>query len=74
MVLAQGNSLMQKYGRSIMRLGWWEVHKILAGAQPEGSVIFNSKFSECVCSSAQVLPVVRLGLSIIRHSNLYTAA
>eukprot|EP00208_Stichococcus_sp_RCC1054_P001533 CAMPEP_0206142378 /NCGR_PEP_ID=MMETSP1473-20131121/16630_1 /ASSEMBLY_ACC=CAM_ASM_001109 /TAXON_ID=1461547 /ORGANISM="Stichococcus sp, Strain RCC1054" /LENGTH=440 /DNA_ID=CAMNT_0053537357 /DNA_START=156 /DNA_END=1478 /DNA_ORIENTATION=- len=42
----EGNSLMQKYGRSIMRLGWWEVHKILAGAQPEGSVIFNSKFSE----------------------------
>ncbi len=48
-LLTGQDEMMLKYGRPFMRLGWWELHQILAAAQPEGSVVFDSKFAGCPC-------------------------
>ena len=38
-------SLKEMCGRTYLRLGWWEMHRTVAGALPSGVVIFDSKFA-----------------------------
>eukprot|EP00208_Stichococcus_sp_RCC1054_P002083 CAMPEP_0206143986 /NCGR_PEP_ID=MMETSP1473-20131121/22587_1 /ASSEMBLY_ACC=CAM_ASM_001109 /TAXON_ID=1461547 /ORGANISM="Stichococcus sp, Strain RCC1054" /LENGTH=434 /DNA_ID=CAMNT_0053539643 /DNA_START=253 /DNA_END=1557 /DNA_ORIENTATION=- len=52
--LTKGECL-ERFGCCQMGVGWWELHKILSRVQPEGSVVFNSKFNGYTDSGEDVM-------------------
>lgn len=45
-LLAAGQEgLVRKYGKSFMRLGWWEMHCAAQSVLPEDVICFDSRFA-----------------------------